>query len=363
MLPKHPLLQKCLTQLEALPHLKVKSEVEEVPYVGKTVIADGQITIHSPQGSVTYVVEIKTNVTISNLGETTAYLETLKQRLPHHYRPLLIAEKLSNLTIKGLIQRNFEFIDAAGNCYLNSPALYLLTSNTPLNTEKPAKSLDITTGTLQLMYVLLQMESAKIPKPLFNKFAEAAGISLKTVESSLDRLYQLKYLQRQSGGSYRIANYTKLLERWELGYTETLRPKLLLGTYTPTSGKPFSELEDGIIHRAQDEGYLIGGELGGAIATKYLRPIGATLHLPEDHSPISLQLKLKLKPDPQGTINFVRQFGSRNTWDNSPKPMLADPLLIHAEMMTLATDERVRETSDRLFKQYLLERQHRVGAN
>lgn len=360
MLPKHPLLQKCLAQLEALPHLKVESDVEEVPYVGKTAIADGRITLHSPQGSATYVVEIKTNVAISNLGETTAYLETLKQRLPNHYRPLLIAEKLSNLTIKGLIQHNFEFIDAAGNCYLNSPALYILTSNTSLNAEKPAKSLDITTSTLQLMYVLLQVEFTKISPPLFSELAEAAGISLKTLESSLDRLCQLKYLQRQPKGGYRIAKYTKLLERWELGYTEALRSKLLLGTYTPTSGRSFAELEDDLIYRAKDERYLIGGELAGAIATKYLRPIGATLHLPESQNPTTLSLKLKLKPDKQGTITLMRQFGSRNAWDNAPMPMLADPLLIHAEMMTLATDERVRETSDRLFKQYLLERQHRV---
>lgn len=234
--PKHPLLQKCLAQLEALPHLKVETEVEEMPYIARNIMADGQIVVHSPQGSVTYVVEIKSNVTIETIRSVLDYLNALKQRLTNHDRPLLIAEKLSRLVTKCLIRENIEFIDATGNCYLNSPALYLLTSSTPLATETSTESLEITTSTLQLMYVLLQMKSPNIPKPLFNKFAEAAGISLKTVKSLLERLYQLKYLQRQPGSGYWIANYTKLLERWELGYTESLRPKLLLGTYTPLAG-------------------------------------------------------------------------------------------------------------------------------
>lgn len=100
--------------------------------------------------------------------------------------------------------------------------------------------------------------------------------------------------------------------------------------------------------------------MGAAIATNNLNPIGATLHLPANQNPTALLIKLKLKPDKEGTIRFVRQFGDRNAWENSPIPMLVDPLLIHAEMMTLDTDERIRETSDRLFRQYLLKRQHKV---
>ncbi|OWY68983.1 hypothetical protein B7486_23110 [cyanobacterium TDX16] len=362
MQPKHPLLQKCLAQLQALPHLKVETEVEEMPYIASNIVADGQIAIHSPQGSVTYVIEIKSNVTSETITFVLDYLNVLKQRLTSYYRPLLITEKLSKSVTKRLIQENIEFIDATGNCYLNSPALYLLTSSTPLAIEASTESLEITTSTLQLMYVLLQIKSPKIPKPLFNELAESAGISLKTVKFLLNRLCQLKYLQRQPGDNYWIANYIQLLERWELGYKESLRPKLLLGTYTPLTGRQFSEIVDEIVHYAKDEGYLIGGELGGAIATDYLHPIGATLHLPEDQNPISLQLKLRLKPERQGTITFVRQFGTRNAWDNSPVPMLADPLLIHAEMMALATDERVRETSNRLFNQYLIQLQNAAEA-
>jgi hypothetical protein len=361
MQPKHPLIQKSLSQLASLPHLKVETQVEAMPYVGETAIADGQMAVHSLQGDATYVFEVKTNVTSETVEETIAYLKKLQQRLPAHYRLLLITDKLSKSATKKLIEQNLEFIDVSGNCYLNSPALYLITSNTPL-TETPSKNLDITPNALQLMYVLRQKRLTELPKSLFPQLAEAAGISLKSVQNQLDRLHQLQYLQRQPGGGYRITDYMKLLERWEFGYTENLRPKLLLGTYTSTSGQQFVNVQDNIINLAKSEGYLIGGELGGAIATRYLSPIGATLHLPETQNPAALSLKLKLKPDPHGSIIFLRQFGSCNAWENSSEPMLVDPLLIHAEMMTLASDERVKETSDRLFRQYLVEQERVVEA-
>lgn len=348
MPPKHPLLQKCLSYLEALPHLKVEAEVGAVPYA-ETVLADGQIVLHSPQGSTTYIVEIKSDTTIETLSFLIEYLKQLKQQLSQNQKPLLIAKKLSKLVTKRLIQENLEFIDTAGNCYLNSPALYLLTSSSALENEKPAKSLEITVSTLKLMYALLLSESPEISKAKFDEIAKIAGISASNVEQSLDRLHNLKYLQRQPRGGYRIVSREKLLERWELGYAESLRSHLLIGTYSPASGKQFSEVEATIVNHAEDEGYLIGGELGGAIATKYLTPIGATLHLPENKSPTSLYLNLKLKPDQQGSITFLRQFGTQNGWTNR----LANPLLIHAEMMTLAIDERIQETSDRLYHQYL----------
>jgi hypothetical protein len=408
MQPKHPLLQKCLAYLESLPHLNLEIQVEATPYVEETVVADSQIVVTTSQGSVTYIVVIKSNVTNETLPFDLDYLSALSHKLERlntlkysdltdhynvardvvrdaaprsweqriqdsnfhgvikhtlsNYRLLLIAQKVSQLVAQQLIQKNIEFIDTQGNCYLNSPALYLLTTSNPLTTKASTESLEVTPSTVQLMYALLQTNDSRIHNAVASLIAKTEHISQKTIKNQLDRLYQLSYLHRQPNGGYRIANPTKLFERWELGYIETLRPKLMIETYTPSSGRRFSDVKDDIIHYAEQEGYLIGGELGGAIATKYLNPIGATLHLPPTQNPTSLFLKLKLKPDKQGSITFMRQFGSHNAWHNSPAPMLADPLLIHAEMMTLATDDRIRETSDRLYNQYLAERQEVVEA-
>ncbi|MCD8487495.1 MAG: GntR family transcriptional regulator [Desertifilum sp.] len=354
MQPKHPLLQKCLTQLEALPHLGVKIEVKEMPYVSNNVMADGLMSVGTAQGSVNYVVEIKSSVTRESLRSVLGYFDELKQRLDNNYTPLLIAEKLSSSVVNQLIQANIQFLDSTGNFYLNSPSLYLLTSNPLLAKYKPNQSLNITAGTLQVMYGILQSQSTIISRTFVEELAEISGVDLKTVNSSLNRLSQLRYLQRQPGGGYRLVDDIKFLERWELGYIETLRPKLLLGTYTPILGQSFFDIKNSILERAQQERYLIGGELGGEISTGYLKSMGATLHLSEDANPISLSLKLKIKPDLQGKIYLLRQFGNCNQWGKESINSLVNPLLIHAELMLIESDERIKETNQRLFNQYLI---------
>ncbi|NES97513.1 MAG: hypothetical protein F6K32_20295, partial [Desertifilum sp. SIO1I2] len=94
--------------------------------------------------------------------------------------------------------------------------------------------------------------------------------------------------------------------------------------------------------------------LGGEISTGYLKSMGATLHLSQDANPISLSLKLKIKPDPQGKIYLLRQFGNCNQWGKESINNLVNPLLIHAELMLIEFDERIKETNQRLFNQYLI---------
>ena len=53
MQPTHPILQKCLKQIESLPNLK--AEVSTIPYVSKTILADGQLILHTPQATVEYI--------------------------------------------------------------------------------------------------------------------------------------------------------------------------------------------------------------------------------------------------------------------------------------------------------------------
>ncbi len=60
--------------------------------------------------------------------------------------------------------------------------------------------------------------------------------------------------------------------------------------------------------------------------------------------------QLLLKPDPQDEITFIRQFGTENAWTKASS--LADPLLVHAELLT-STDDRLHETADILLNEYI----------
>ncbi len=169
-------------------------------------------------------------------------------------------------------------------------------------------------------------------------------------------MYQLSYLQRQRNGKYGIENYTKLLERWEMGYIENLRLELLIGTFSPRENIDFNDISKQIREIAPNHKIAIGGELGAALVTGYLKPISMTIHIPEEYNYRVITTMLRLKPDPNGNIIILKQFGNNNQPKYSVYEHIADPLLIHAELC-LYPDERLKETAKRLYEKYIITRQ------
>lgn len=336
------ILQKCIEHLQALPGIQASLISSHALVKG----IDGIINITSPLKSVDYAYTIQPDVNGKIVELVIAYLKRHEEKVGQ--KLLLVSRYLPNNAIEHLLDENIEFIDSAGNTYLNSAATYVLIRGKHRPKEKISPILQITPNTLKLIYMLLK--NPKILEVPSKELAIATGLTTRTVSQTLKNLYQLGYLQRQRNGSYRIADYTKLLERWEIGYTETLRPKLLVGTFTSVGERKFSQVADNIISLAKEQNFLIGGELGAAIVTSYLNPIGATLHVLDNYRLIAA--KLRLKPSPHGEITFLQQFGVNNALDNKQEEFIADPLLIHTELM-LSNDKRLMETAARIFDLYI----------
>ena len=353
MQPKNPLFQKCLAYLETLPNIQVTIQGE--PYFSSEVLADGQLTISTSHHATDYVCEIKTGLTNDIVGQTLEYFTNLGKRLKLGQRPLLITRNLSSLVVDQLLNHNIEFIDVDGNIYLNSPDVYILVRNQAPK-ESTNKSLEITAATLQVMYVLLnQPKLFVMGDSADEKIASIAGVTSKTVKITLKKLQDLEYIRQKQGG-YQINDYMRLLERWELGYAERLRAKLLIETFRPIENRNFSDIENQLPEYAKEYGYLIGGELAASMITNYVRPIGATLHFNTNKSHF-LALKLKLKPDPEGTIFMLQNFGGDNYHKGKFGLLdknIANPLLIHAELMR-SGDSRLKETAVLVYDKYIEE--------
>ncbi|MBD2778291.1 hypothetical protein ICL16_41185 [Iningainema sp. BLCCT55] len=352
MQPKHPWLQKCLEKLEELPQIKTTTTVE--PFQVESAIADGLLTIYTPQKKLEYIVEIKSHLTHETLDIALNYLKHLRQRLSDGQRPLLVTDVLSDALVNELLEQNIEFIDTTGNIYLNNSSIYILINSSSFSSKKAISAPKITTSTLKVAYALLQ--DPKILKALPEDIVEVTGVDLNTVKDSLDSLYELNYLQRQPGGKYRIENYTILLERWEMGYVENLRPELLINIFSPIGNIHFSDISNKIIEIAQPHKILIGGEFGAAIITGYLKPISTVLHIPNQENYRVITTKLRLKPDHDGSISILKQFGNKNECKDCQSKPVVDPLLIHAEL-ALHPDERLKETAKRLYDQHIAKRQ------
>jgi len=362
MQPKHPLLKRGLDHLNKLPQIQAIADLKE-PFTSDRLIADGTLTLQSPQSEVQYVFEIKANVNLGNLETVLSQLRLYQERLAPGQRILLVGDRFSKSVIEQLLEENIEFLDASGTIYLNSPYLYVLIQpeggRSPQSTHLNTKDLKMTVSHLTLIYTLL-----KQPHLLTQDLTELRHLEGSRVSSKLRELADQGYLERQPGHTYRIHDYVNLLERWEIGYAETLRPHLLMDRFRPANNQTLSDVFDKAIDLVKSQSLfdetgkevLIGGELGAAIATNYLQPATATFHIPEKVNDRILAIKLQLLPDPQGAITFLRQLSSQDAWNHpSHPPYLLDPLLIHAEL-SLHTDERLKETAQRIFDDYIADR-------
>jgi hypothetical protein len=357
---QNTLLEKCRENLEKLPQIQ-QAKIDPDNLITESGRLDGFITIDTPQKSVKYPYKIIPNLTGTTAELAITYCQTIEKHLGQ--KLILLSRYLSNQIIDRFLQNNIEFIDTAGNIYLNSQAVYILIRGQKRSNVNFLPRSQITTTTLKLIYILLKNPNI-LQEASYQEIAEVSGISLRTVNRTLQNLYELGYLQRQRDGNYWITNYIKLLERWEMGYAENLRPQLLLENFTPAAGRSFYDVRETIIQRAKEDSFLIGGELGASLATSYLRPQSVTLHLlgkdetitVNKQRAISIAMKCKLKPSPTGEITFLLQFGTQNAWSDYPEP-LADPLLLEAELL-LSHDDRLHETRDRLYINYIAERQN-----
>ncbi|MCW6036345.1 hypothetical protein K4A83_08685 [Spirulina subsalsa FACHB-351] len=354
MQPKNPLFQKCLDYLESLPH--IEAMVEEEPYLSSEALADGKLIIKTSSKSVNYVCEIKTGLTNDVIEQVTKYFYNLGKRLKHTERPLLITRGLSNVVLEQLLKKNIEFIDVDGNIYLNSPEIYILVRN-QASKESANKSLEITAAALQVIYALLRKPHLLLDESGFGEeISYISGVTLKTVKNTLNKLQELDYIARRYG-RYEIVDYLKLLERWELGYIERLRAKLLLGTFSPIGKGGFREVEDKIRECTDQFNYLVGGELAASVMTDYLRPISATLHLINNSDSRQIAVKLKLKPDPDGDIALLQTFGHigyQRYEGGKNQQSLVHPLLIHAELVRTG-NSRLKETAQLIYDRYIEE--------
>ncbi|WP_305043667.1 type IV toxin-antitoxin system AbiEi family antitoxin, partial [Geoalkalibacter sp.] len=146
----------------------------------------------------------------------------------------------------------------------------------------------------------------------------------------LKELAERGYSFEDETGKRRLRNRLDLFRRWEIGYLERLRPKLLVEHCRPLGELGVGTLPE-LIRQQQLHGQIqIGGELGAALALEGSQPRQASLHVKGD--PLAIMLRLRLVPDPQGEVCLLHALGGRAT-PQAERLTLADPLLLHAELL------------------------------
>ncbi len=330
---KHPEQRLLAQAVKAMEPHGLRFKVLKQEAGGGDNRANATIGLRFGGRQVHYVAEVKRGLRPAMMG---AVMHQLRARAGH---PLLVTDHVTPPLADVLRARGVEFIDAAGNGFLNQPPLLVFVKGqrpTGLETALERGRTFQATG-LQVLFALLAQPEL-VARP-YREIATAAGVAHGTVGWVMGELPALGYLAKV-GGRRRLINGERLLDQWTEAYARTLRPRLLLGRFR-------GDMK--ILHTRTahwPEGVFVGGELAAARLTRHLRPGTATFYA--DAIDTEMMRKLVLKADANGNVDFRRRF-----WTfKAEEPQLTPTLLVYADLLAIG-DARCLETAQLLRGQLL----------
>ena len=284
-----------------------------------------------------FYAEVKTNITKAGIGLI------LLQKAKFPYQILLVTRYVTAQMAEWLKQDNIQFIDTAGNTYINQPPLYIFVKgNKPLDIfcHAPLKRAFRPSG-LRVIYAFLC--NPGLENKTYRNIAEVADVALGTVGWIIRDLKEMGYLLDMGKRGYKLIKKEDLLNRWVINYPEKLRPKLVLGHFRGSNGWWKQKTLNPIYTQW-------GGEVAAAKLMKYLKPQVITIYTTlQQLNP--LLIENRLKKDPEGDIEILNRFWvPLEMWQYED---VVHPILIYADLMATGNKRNI-ETARMIYEKYLI---------
>jgi len=285
-----------------------------------------------------FAAEVKKRVTPGTLGVFVRQ----QHILPREQKGLLVTGYVTPQLADRMKEMGIQFIDTAGNAYINEPPLFIfIKGNKPAEMHplgRPTRAFG-PTG-LQVVFALLC--NPGLENEPYRRIAKAANTALGTVNWVFRDLINMRHLLDTGKRGRRLIKKKQLLERWVTMYPEQLRPKILEGRYrAPDTDWWKDEQLTGL--KA-----CWGGEVAAARLTKHLKPMVATIYMKE--RPAGLLLKRKIIKDLNGNIELLKIFWNfEYEWQFTN---LVHPVLIYADLLA-TRDTRNIEIAEIIYEKEL----------
>ena len=295
-------------------------------------------------------VEVKRWAAQANIGALINKIKTLPMQ------GVLVADYINPKMAEKLREHKVQFIDAAGNAYLNIPPVYVLVTGKRQAKQKVAVKNETNrafdrAGLMVIFAFLCRPDLVAAP---YRKIADVTGVALGTVGWVMTGLKDTGYIFEYGNKKGReLIEYKRLLDRWVESYPEKLRPKVYIGNFqtdNPCWWKDFNI--------QQYNGYW-GGEIAAAHYTKFLKPAVATVYLPEkEKGKFLANARLKAAPEMMwedtGRVKLYQTFWLDDAllFQDIAKPRLVPPVLAYADLIATA-DPRNLEAARRLYEEYI----------
>jgi len=280
-------------------------------------------------GKADYRAEVKRGLRPSTFGSFALHIKQLDPEA------LLITDYVSPPLAEQLKEYGIQFVDAAGNAYLNHESLLIWVKG-----ERPSQRLRAPvlgrafqpTG-LRVLFSLLAVPGL-MRKP-YRVIAEHTGVAHGTVGIVMTELSKLGFLA-EIGGQRRLLQPERLMRQWVEGYARTLRPKLLLKTFRASTIGWWQTLD------TKGLGLVLGGEAAAARITGIIEPEIITLY-GSKAALTGFMIKHPMEPNDGGNVEVLNRFWH---FEHEP-PELTPPLLTYADLLVTG-DARCLEAAQAL---------------
>jgi hypothetical protein len=280
--------------------------------------------------------EINLWITKDKLGYLIHRLKAKNRILITNYVTPQIADELKN---KGI-----QFIDTAGNAYINTPAIFLyIKGNRIEKDEIKLHNLRLfRKAGLKVLFALLNKPEL-LNKP-YRNIALAGNTALGTVAYVLSDLIKLGYLIDRGEHGKKLLKKEELINKWVENFNAILRPAIIKGKYTTNRIELWKAINP------KEFQILWGGEIAANILTKYLKPQLVIIYAKTITNKFIVINKL-IKAG-QGNVEILNKFWNFNY--DTEEMNIVPPLLIYADLIRTA-DERNIETAKLIYEREILQ--------
>ncbi len=296
--------------------------------------ADGRLRIRTRSGERTFYLLVKrTHLSYALADQAVDALGDDKARW------ILMAPSIGRPLGQYLAERGINYIDLAGNCSLQLSRGYVARIEGRRAATREPQGRGVSAPGYQVLFALLAKREL-LTEPL-RGIAKHAGVSRQTVSTALKRLVSDGVIVGSPGKYLWVeGGRRQLLDRWLLGYTDRVRPRLLSDIYrTPDDTPTNLEQRLGRILDDRVQWRWGGGTAAFRLAGHYRGP-QTVVHLevvPED-----LLVKLGAIADPNGPLTVLGIPGAVAL--EGATSDTAHPLLVYSELMCSGS-ERAREAA------------------
>jgi hypothetical protein len=300
---------------------------------GTNIMVDKLIRLTMGEKQIQYFAEIKNNFTQATIGLLLQYRNALPGPM------LLVTNYVNAVLAEQLKENKIDFIDTAGNAYINQPPTYIFVKGCKPKDElqNPPRGRAFQPTGLKATFAFLR--DPELINRNYRTMAKATGIALGNIGWIIGDLKTQGFLIDMGKRGFKLIHKKRLLECFVEEYPKKLRPRLLLGQFR--GDQNWWEKTD-----THFENALWGGEAAAAKLDHYLKPQNFTIYIKQNYLNEFL-LKNRLKKEATGDVEILKIF-----WDPTDQAAnngLVHPFLIYADLIATA-DQRNIEAAKVLYE-------------